>query len=126
MLARNPKLLISFHQLIYHSIHLPQRTTTMPELDIPLHVAYIQNLDQVRSPYLILFKPFTDKSQRKDLGYHLTEHLRLNGVYWGLTALFIMGREDALDRVDMIDHVLSCWDDEAGKLNEGEIGATGT
>jgi geranylgeranyl transferase type-2 subunit beta len=47
--------------------------------------------------------------------YHMTEHLRLNGVYWGFTALCIMGHPEALDREAMIDYVLSCWDDEAGE-----------
>ncbi len=54
-------------------------------------------------------------TQRKDLAYHLTEHLRLNGVYWGLTALHIMGQPDGLDRDEMIEYVMSCWDDEAGQ-----------
>ena len=53
--------------------------------------------------------------QKKDLAYHLTEHLRINGVYWGLTALCIMGRKDALPRDEMVDYVMSCWDDEAGE-----------
>lgn len=52
--------------------------------------------------------------QKKDLAYHLTEHLRVNGVYWGLTALCIMGHQSALPREEMIDYVMSCWDDEAG------------
>jgi geranylgeranyl transferase type-2 subunit beta len=52
--------------------------------------------------------------QRKDLAYHLTEHLRINGVYWGLTALCIMGQQDALNRDEMIEYVMSCWDDETG------------
>lgn len=46
--------------------------------------------------------------------YHLTAHLRLNAIYWGLTALCIMRHKDALDRAEMVDFVLSCWDDEAG------------
>jgi len=46
--------------------------------------------------------------------YHLTSHLRLNAVYWGFTALSIMGRPDALDRDEMVEFVMSCWDDEAG------------
>ncbi|ORY27870.1 terpenoid cyclases/protein prenyltransferase alpha-alpha toroid [Naematelia encephala] len=72
-------------------------STIAPKLDIDLHVKYIQNLDK-----------------KKDYTYHLTEHLRLNGVYWGLTALWIMGRQDALDREEMIKYVLSCWDEVAG------------
>lgn len=54
-------------------------------------------------------------NQNKDLAYHLTEHLRINGVYWGLTALCLMDQQDALDREEMIEYVMSCWDDEAGE-----------
>lgn len=66
---------------------------------VDLHVAYIQSLD----------------TKRDELAYYLTEHLRLNGIYWGLTALAMMGRQDALDREQMIDFVMACWDEEAGK-----------
>jgi hypothetical protein len=41
-------------------------------------------------------------------------NLRLNAIYWGLTALSIMGHPDALDREEMIYFMMSCWDDEAG------------
>jgi hypothetical protein len=49
-----------------------------------------------------------------DLAYHLTAHLRLNAVYWGLTALSILGQPGALDREELVAFVLSCWDDAAG------------
>ena len=39
----------------------------------------------------------------------------MNAVYWGLTALCIMNHKDALDRNEMIDFVMSCWDEEAGQ-----------
>ena len=51
---------------------------------------------------------------KDDLVYHLTAHLRMNAIYWGLTALCIMKHKDALNREEMIDFVMSCWDDEAG------------
>ncbi|KAG6831548.1 hypothetical protein H0H92_009467 [Tricholoma furcatifolium] len=76
-------------------------TTSSPstsQLAIPLHVSYIKALGD----------------NKDDLAYHLTAHLRLNAVYWGLTALCIMGHKDALDRQETIDFVMSCWDDEAG------------
>ena len=44
----------------------------------------------------------------------MTAHLRMNAVYWGLTALCTMNRKDALGREEMIDFVMSCWDEEAG------------
>ncbi|PFH49647.1 hypothetical protein AMATHDRAFT_76096 [Amanita thiersii Skay4041] len=65
---------------------------------IPLHVSYIQKLGE----------------SKDELAYHLTTHLRLNAVYWGLTALCVMGHKDALDREEMIEFVMSCWDNEAG------------
>lgn len=54
------------------------------------------------------------EQNKDDLVYHMTAHLRLNAVYWGLTALCVMNRKDALDREEMIDFVMSCWDEEAG------------
>ena len=46
--------------------------------------------------------------------YHLTAHLRMNAIYWGLTALCTMNHRDALDRDEMVEYVMSCWDEEAG------------
>jgi geranylgeranyl transferase type-2 subunit beta len=46
--------------------------------------------------------------------YHLTSHLRLNAVYWGLTAVTIMKHPDALDRTDLIGFVMKCWDEKTG------------
>ncbi|KAN0133487.1 geranylgeranyl transferase [Lactarius tabidus] len=63
-----------------------------------LHVKYIQNLGK----------------NKDDLTYHMTAHLRMNAVYWGVTALCIMKHKDALDAEETIEYVMSCWDDEAG------------
>lgn len=54
------------------------------------------------------------RQKRDELAYYLTEHLRMNGIYWGLTSLALMGRKDALDRQEMIDWVMSCWVEEEG------------
>jgi geranylgeranyl transferase type-2 subunit beta len=40
----------------------------------------------------------------------------MNAVYWGLTALCIMKRKEALDAEEMIEYVMSCWDDNAGTV----------
>ena len=40
--------------------------------------------------------------------FYATEHFRLSGVYWGLTALYLMGTEDSLDRIDLINWVIAC------------------
>ncbi|GAA5835509.1 hypothetical protein JCM5353_002380 [Sporobolomyces roseus] len=62
-------------------------------LDIPLHVSYIQSLDK----------------NRDELSYHFTEHLRMNGIYWGLTALALMNKKDELPKDEMLDWVMTCW-----------------
>lgn len=73
-------------------------TMTSSELLVQKHVEYVQNLGK----------------SKDDLAYHMTAHLRMNAIYWGLTAICIMGHQTALDRDEMIEYVLSCWDDEAG------------
>ncbi|KAF3762560.1 geranylgeranyltransferase beta subunit [Cryphonectria parasitica EP155] len=62
------------------------------------HVKYVQSLDTRKDEY----------------DYWLTEHLRLNGVYWGLVALHLLGHPDALPRDETIDFVLSCQHDSGG------------
>ncbi|WFD31268.1 protein geranylgeranyltransferase type II [Malassezia sp. CBS 17886] len=54
--------------------------------------------------------------QKRDssLAYHMTTHLRMNGVYWGLAALSLMHAGDALEREAVVSFVLSCFDDAAG------------
>ena len=54
------------------------------------------------------------RQNKDDLAYHMTTHLRMNAIYWGLTALCIMGHKEALDRQETIDFVMSCWDEDAG------------
>lgn len=44
----------------------------------------------------------------------MTEHLRLNGVYWGLTALHLLGHPETLPRHATIDFVLSCQHESGG------------
>ncbi|OCH90394.1 rab geranylgeranyltransferase [Obba rivulosa] len=69
-----------------------------PPLNIPLHIRYIQSLGE----------------NQDDLVFHMTSHLRLNAIYWGLTAVAVMGQKDALPRDLMVDYVMSCWDEKAG------------
>jgi geranylgeranyl transferase type-2 subunit beta len=40
--------------------------------------------------------------------YFATEHFRLSGVYWGLTALYLMDKLELIDREDVVAWVLSC------------------
>lgn len=44
----------------------------------------------------------------------MTEHLRLNGVYWGITALYLLNEPTALPRDATIDFVLTCQNADGG------------
>ncbi|CAG8927691.1 unnamed protein product [Penicillium salamii] len=68
------------------------------QLHTSKHVTYVKNLD----------------TRKDELEYWLTEHLRLNGVYWGLTALHLLGHPDALPRDETVNFVLSCQSDSGG------------
>ncbi|KAK8056159.1 putative Rab geranylgeranyl transferase type II beta subunit [Apiospora rasikravindrae] len=68
------------------------------QLATEAHVKYIQSLD----------------SRKDEYEYWLTEHLRLNGVYWGLTALHLLKKPEALPRDATIDFVLSCQHENGG------------
>ncbi|CAI6341696.1 unnamed protein product [Periconia digitata] len=74
---------------------------TMPSeihLYVEKHVSYIQSLD----------------SRKHELEYWLTEHLRLNGLYWGLTALHLLGHPHALPRAQVLEFVFSCLHGNGG------------
>lgn len=67
-------------------------------LFVPLHVKHILKLS----------------SNTSSLAYHLTTHLRMNGVYWGLGALEVMGHGDKLNANELLKFVLECWDEQTG------------
>lgn len=75
--------------------------TALPDeltLHVAQHIAYIQALDTRKDEY----------------EYWLTEHLRLNGLYWGLTASHLLGKPDALPRDGVLDFVFSCLTEDGG------------
>ena len=53
-------------------------------------------------------------NEKDSLKYYLTEHLRINGIYWAVTSLALLNRLDALDRLETIKFVRSCWNEENG------------
>ncbi|KAK0731804.1 terpenoid cyclases/protein prenyltransferase alpha-alpha toroid [Lasiosphaeris hirsuta] len=80
---------------------MSEKSKTLPQelrLATSVHVKYIQSLDTRKDEY----------------EYWLTEHLRLNGLYWGLTALHLLGHPEALPRAETIDFVLSCQHENGG------------
>ncbi|KAJ3192720.1 hypothetical protein HK101_006084 [Irineochytrium annulatum] len=51
-------------------------------------------------------------TKKDELEYWMSEHLRVNGVYWGLQALWMMKAEETLDREEVIRYLLSCQDED--------------
>ncbi|KAK4482595.1 hypothetical protein RD792_009759 [Penstemon davidsonii] len=53
--------------------------------------------------------------QKKD-GFEsvVIEHLRLNGAYWGLTTLDILGKLDAVDKDEVVSWIMECQDESGG------------
>ncbi|KAF9913742.1 hypothetical protein BX616_009672 [Lobosporangium transversale] len=68
------------------------------DLLMDLHVKYIQALD----------------TKKNDLEYWLTEHLRVNGLYWGATALHILGKPEALDQDQIVEYLVKCQHENGG------------
>ena len=46
--------------------------------------------------------------------YCITEYLRMSGVYWGLTSMFLMNKHDMMEKDEIIEFVKSCQHDNGG------------
>ena len=44
----------------------------------------------------------------------MTEYLRMNGMYWGLTAMSLAGQLDRMDRDEVVAFVRSCQTEGGG------------
>ncbi|CUM66712.1 uncharacterized protein PRCAT00004390001 [Priceomyces carsonii] len=64
------------------------------------HVQYVKDLDS--------------ETSKQSYEYWLTEHLRLNGLYWGITSLVTMKYLDALPQDEVISFIMGAWDQKNG------------
>ena len=46
--------------------------------------------------------------------YCVTEFLRVSGVYWGLTAMDLMGQLHRMDKQEVLEFVSSCYNPQSG------------
>lgn len=46
--------------------------------------------------------------------YFATEHFRLSGVYWGVTALYLLNKHTVLSENEIIQWVMSCQHPNGG------------
>lgn len=68
------------------------------QLLIDKHVSYIRDL--FRHPSF--------------LEHYMAEHLKMNALYWGLSALHLVNRTDDFKKDDIIEFIQSCYDKETG------------
>lgn len=52
--------------------------------------------------------------------YCMTEFLRMSGVYWGVTALDIMGQVSKIDRASIIEFIKKCQNPISGGISPCE------
>ena len=53
--------------------------------------------------------------QREDtFEFYATEHFRMSGVYWGLTAMHLLDKQDMMDTEGIVNWVLSCQHPNGG------------
>ena len=52
----------------------------------------------------------------KSFGFIVSQHLRMSGIYWGLTSLSVLGIDiiEVMDTASIVDWVMSCQDDTGG------------
>ena len=62
------------------------------DLDVDGHAAFVKRSSE----------------DRDTMEYVLTEHLRMSGVYWGLTGMDLMGKLGAMDGDAIVDWVMRC------------------
>lgn len=75
---------------------------------IDKHVDYIKRISEVCKRRYSADEVHHTAQATDSFEYYATEHFRLSGVYWGATALYLMGRLDALDAQAIVDWVMSC------------------
>jgi prenyltransferase beta subunit len=46
--------------------------------------------------------------------YCMTEYLRMSGIYWGLTALELIGNLERMNKQEILDFIKVCQDDSGG------------
>ena len=61
-----------------------------------------------RSFFYLPSLPLLLLQNKESFEFYATEHFRMSGVYWGLTALHLLGRLDLLDREAVVAWVLAC------------------
>lgn len=66
--------------------------------DLELHVKYLIGL----------------KNKKEDFESCMIEHMRLSGMYWGVGAMALLGREEEMNPSEVVEWVLQCQHPDGG------------
>lgn len=91
---------VASYSLNNHTIGSQLIMTEAIPLEKTKHVEYVQNLDS--------------KVTKQTYEYWLLEHLRMNGLYWGVVAINMLKAPDALPLDGLVKYILDCYDAEQG------------
>ncbi|KAL8549691.1 hypothetical protein ACS0TY_008510 [Phlomoides rotata] len=78
------------------------------ELKNEKHVKYILSIEK----------------KKDDFASVVMEHLRLNGAYWGLMTLDVLGKLDAVDQDEVVSWVMQCQHESGCRDPRGAVGAS--
>ena len=62
-------------------------------------------------------------NDKESFEYIVTEHLRMSGVYWALTAMSLLGKNihEDMNSEEIIDWVLKCQDSSGGYVKIDDV-----
>ncbi|KAL6527187.1 hypothetical protein OROGR_016277 [Orobanche gracilis] len=70
----------------------------MGDLKVEKHAKYILSIEK----------------KKDDFESVVLEHIRLNGAYWGLTTLAVLGKLDAVDQDEVVSWIMQCQHESGG------------
>ncbi|KAK3004459.1 hypothetical protein RJ639_019270 [Escallonia herrerae] len=82
----------------------------MGELVVERHVNYILAVEKIN----FLSIPQTARQRKDDFESVVMEHLRINGAYWGLTTLDILGKIETVNIDEVVSWVMKCQHGSGG------------
>ncbi|XP_042890390.1 geranylgeranyl transferase type-2 subunit beta-like [Penaeus japonicus] len=70
-------------------------------------------------PKTLLYQKHADyivgySKKKDDYEFTMTEHFRMSGMYWGITALDLLNQLERMDSTDIIDFICKCQDKGSG------------
>ncbi|KZC07223.1 Geranylgeranyl transferase type-2 subunit beta, partial [Dufourea novaeangliae] len=84
-----------FQPMLKHDIELP---ISIPDLLLDKHANFLLSYGKDKDEYM----------------YCIMEHLRMSGMYWGLTALDIMGKLEQTNRDEILEFIAQCQTESGG------------